>query len=80
MNPKRLVAIYLLGVCTPLVFALYLGGERLAVAGFRLAAVENGLRLAASDWHIDGVPAHQEPVAVAQMENVPAVKGKKVRR
>lgn len=65
---KRLAAAFGLGALTPLLFVLWLGGERLAVAGFRLAAIENGLKLAASDWQVDGVPAHQGTLQVAEVE------------
>lgn len=39
---KRLGAAFLLGAITPLLGALWLGGENLAQAGLRLAAVERG--------------------------------------
>lgn len=77
---KRVAIAFGIGVCLPFVFALYLGGETLTQAGLRLTAVEQGFSLAAHHWEFEAVPAHQEPVAVAQIENVPAVKGKKVRR
>lgn len=76
---KRLAIAFGLGTCLPFVFAVYLGGETLTQAGLRLTAIEQGFALASHHWQYDATPAHQEPVAVAQMENVPAVK-KKVRR
>ena len=74
---KRLLLAFLAGLTLPVLCVLYLGGERLAVAGFRLAAIENGLKLAASEWHVDGVPVHQEPLAMVQVEPGPQKKARK---
>ena len=74
---KRLGIAFALGLLTPLVFALYLGGERIAVAGIKLAAIENGFHLAAREWTFDAVPAHEgREMAVAQAEELPAKKAK----
>ncbi len=71
---KRYALTFALGATLPIVAALYAGGERIAVLGFRIAAIENGVQLATRDWHVDGVPAHEE--MVAQAEPVPAKKAK----
>lgn len=68
---------FVLGMCTPVGLALYVGGERLAVAGIKLAAIENGVSLARRDWQFDAVPVHEAPLSVAQVEPQP-VKPRKV--
>lgn len=58
-----------LGASTPLLFALYLGGENVAQAGLRLAAIEQGFSLAARHWQFEATPAHE--ITVAQLEEPP---------
>lgn len=60
---KRLAVAFGLGAAMPLVCALYLGGENLAQAGLRLAAIEQGFALAARHWQFEATPAHQLDVA-----------------
>jgi hypothetical protein len=75
---KKLAIVFLLGFCSPVLLALYAGGETVAQAGLRLAAIESGFRLAAHHWEFDAVPAHQEPVRVVQAEpEKPTKKGRR---
>jgi hypothetical protein len=60
---KRLAFAFSLGAATPLLGALYLGGENLAQAGLRLAAIEQGFSLAARHWQFEATPAHEITVA-----------------
>jgi hypothetical protein len=60
---KRLAIAFGLGAVTPLLGALFLGGENLAQAGFRLAAIEQGFALAARHWQFEATPAHEQVVA-----------------
>jgi hypothetical protein len=60
---KRLAVAFGLGAVTPLLCALYFGGEALAQAGFRLAAIEQGFALASRHWQFEATPAHQIEVA-----------------
>lgn len=69
---KRLAMAFGLGAALPLLGALYLGGENLAQAGLRLAAIEQGFALASRHWQFEATPAHEitmarwdEPVAAA---------------
>ena len=47
----------------PLFCALYLGGENIAQAGLRLAAIEQGFSLAIRHWQFEATPAHEVTVA-----------------
>jgi len=69
---KRLVVAFGLGAATPLLGALYLGGENLAQAGFRLAAIEQGFSLAARHWQFEATPAHE--MTVARWDEQPAAR------
>lgn len=69
---RRLAAVFMLGVCAPVVLALYAGGENIAQAGLRLAAVEQGFALAGRHWQFEATPEHA-PQLVAQSEPQPAV-------
>jgi len=60
-----------LGVATPLVVALYLGGETVAQAGLRLAAIEQGFALAARHWQFEATPEHD--ITVARVDSPPPV-------
>lgn len=60
---KRLAMAFGLGAVMPLVCALYLGGETIAQAGFRLAAIEQGFALAGRHWQFEATPAHEMTVA-----------------
>ncbi len=60
---KRLAVAFGLGAALPLVCALYLGGENLAQAGLRLAAIEQGFALASRHWQFEATPAHEITVA-----------------
>ena len=64
---RRYVLTFVLGVSLPIVAALYAGGERVAIVGIKLAAIENGFQLASRSWTFDAVPDH-EPEALAQAE------------
>ncbi len=60
---KRLVTAFGLGAALPLLGALWLGGENLAQAGLRLAAIEQGFSLAARHWQFEATPAHEIELA-----------------
>jgi hypothetical protein len=60
---KRLAVAFGLGAAMPLFCALYLGGENLAQAGLRLAAIEQGFALAARHWQFEATPAHEVTMA-----------------
>ena len=60
---KRLAVAFGLGAVTPLLCALYSGGENLAQAGLRLAAIEQGFALASRHWQFEATPAHEIAVA-----------------
>ena len=60
---KRLAVAFGLGVAMPFFGALWLGGENLAQAGFRLAAIEQGFSLASRHWQFEATPAHEMTVA-----------------
>lgn len=50
-------ATFGLGASTPLLLALYLGGENVAQAGIRLGAIEQGFSLAARHWQFTRSPS-----------------------
>ncbi len=60
---KQLAMAFGLGATLPLVCALYLGGENLAQAGLRLAAIEQGFALASTHWQFQAAPAQQIELA-----------------
>jgi hypothetical protein len=60
---KQLAMAFGLGATMPLVCALYLGGENLAQAGLRLAAIEQGFALASTHWQFQAAPAQQLELA-----------------
>jgi len=60
---KRLAMAFGLGAAMPLLCALYVGGENVAQAGFRLAAIEQGFALAARHWQFEATPAQAATVA-----------------
>jgi hypothetical protein len=60
---KRIAVAFGLGAAMPLLGALYLGGENLAQAGLRLAAIEQGFSLAARHWQFEATPDHEITVA-----------------
>lgn len=60
---KRLMVAFGLGAATPLAVALWLGGEAVAQAGLRLAAIEQGFRLASHHWQFEATPEQQVEVA-----------------
>lgn len=60
---KRLAMAFGLGVAMPLLCALYVGGENVAQAGFRLAAIEQGFALAARHWQFEATPAQATTLA-----------------
>lgn len=71
---KRLVAAFGLGAVLPLFGALWLGGENLAQAGLRLAAIEQGFSLAARHWQFEATPSHEIELARWDApESTPAV-------
>lgn len=74
---KQLGLAFAAGVLTPLLVALYLGGETLAQAGLRLTAIEQGFALASRHWQFEASPAHE--TVVAQIEE-PAGAKKPARR
>jgi hypothetical protein len=67
-----------LGVSTPLVFALYFGGEAVAQAGLRLAAIEQGFALAARHWQFEATPEHE--MTVARADVAPSAPARKPRK
>ena len=60
---KRIVMAFGLGASMPLLCALWLGGETVAQAGLRLAAIEQGFALASRHWQFEATPAHEETLA-----------------
>jgi hypothetical protein len=60
---KRLAMAFGLGAALPLVAALYVGGENIAQAGLRLAAIEQGFALASRHWQFEATPAHETTLA-----------------
>ncbi len=60
---KRLAMAFGLGATLPLLSALYLGGETVAQAGLRLAAIEQGFALASRHWQFQATPAHDIELA-----------------
>jgi hypothetical protein len=66
---KRLAFAFGLGAAMPLVCALYLGGENVAQAGLRLAAIEQGFALASRHWQFEATPAHE--LELAQWNEAP---------
>jgi hypothetical protein len=60
---KQLAMAFGLGAILPLVGALYCGGENLAQAGLRLAAIEQGFALASTHWQFQATPAQQLELA-----------------
>jgi hypothetical protein len=67
---KRLAVAFGLGAAMPLLGALWLGGENLAQAGLRLAAIEQGFALASRHWQFEATPAHAS-VEVARWDEPP---------
>lgn len=60
---KRLAAAFGIGAIMPLLGALWLGGENLAQAGLRLAAIEQGFSLASRHWQFEATPSHEVELA-----------------
>ena len=60
---KRLAMAFGFGATLPLLCALYAGGENVAQAGLRLAAIEQGFALAARHWQFEATPAHEIELA-----------------
>ena len=60
---KRLAMAFGFGATMPLLCALYAGGENLAQAGLRLAAIEQGFALASRHWQFQATPAHDMELA-----------------
>lgn len=60
---KRTLYTLMLGISLPLVSALYVGGENVAQAGLRLAAIEQGFSLASRHWQFEATPAQEATVA-----------------
>ena len=60
---KRLAVAFGLGAVMPLLLALYAGGENVAQAGLRLAAIEQGFALASRHWQFEATPAHEMTMA-----------------
>lgn len=60
---KRIAMAFGLGASMPLLCALWLGGETLAQAGLRLAAIEQGFALASRHWQFEATPAHEIDLA-----------------
>lgn len=60
---KRLAMAFGLGAALPLLGAIWLGGENLAQAGLRLAAIEQGFSLASRHWQFEATPAHEIELA-----------------
>ncbi len=69
---KRIAVAFGLGAVMPLLCALYLGGENVAQAGLRLAAIEQGFSLAARHWQFEATPAHEITVAQWDGGGMPA--------
>lgn len=76
---KRYLVVFVAGFVSPLVFALYLGGENLAQAGLRLAAIEEGFALAQRHWQFTATPEHDAEL-LAQAEPAPTKKKTERRR
>lgn len=62
-----LAVAFFLGAASPIALALYLGGETVAQAGLRLAAIEQGFALAQRHWQFEATPEH-EAVAGERIE------------
>lgn len=78
---KRIAMAFGLGAAMPLLCALWLGGETLAQAGLRLAAIEQGFALASRHWQFEATPAHDVEVATwSEPEPAPAKPKKAARR
>lgn len=79
---KRLAVAFGFGAVTPLLCALYFGGENVAQAGLRLAAIEQGFALASRHWQFEATPAHQIEVARwdAPVQTAPAKKASPPKR
>jgi len=60
---KQLAMAFGIGATLPFLCALYLGGENVAQAGLRLAAIEQGFSLAARHWQFEATPAHEVTLA-----------------
>lgn len=60
---KKLAAAFGLGALSPVLFALWLGGENVAQAGLRLAAIEQGFALASHHWQFEATPAADVEIA-----------------
>jgi hypothetical protein len=75
---KRLAVAFGLGAALPLVCALYLGGENVAQAGLRLAAIEQGFVLASRHWQFEATPAHEIELA-SWTEPAPSAAAKKAK-
>lgn len=60
---KRIAMAFGLGATMPLLCAVWLGGETLAQAGLRLAAIEQGFALASRHWQFEATPAHEMDLA-----------------
>ena len=75
---KRLAVAFGFGALTPLLFALYLGGENLAQMGLRLAAIEQGFSLASRHWQFEATPVHE--ITVAQLDGPQALVRKRGRK
>lgn len=71
---KHLAYAFGLGAVMPLLVALYFGGESVAQAGFRLAAIEQGFQLASRHWQFEATPAHDAELAVARWDEPAAAK------
>jgi hypothetical protein len=61
--------IFVSGFVSALALLVCCGGENLAQAGLRLAAIEQGFALASRHWQFEAVPEHEaEQVAVLAEE------------
>ena len=60
---KSITAAFGIGAAMPLLGALWLGGENVAQAGLRLAAIEQGFSLASRHWQFEATPAHDIELA-----------------
>ncbi len=72
---KQLAMAFGLGATMPFLGVLYLGGENLAQAGLRLAAIEQGFALAGRHWQFEATPAHE--ITVARWDAPPPAPAKK---
>ncbi|MCC6766324.1 MAG: hypothetical protein IT293_16820 [Deltaproteobacteria bacterium] len=76
---KRFAMAFGLGAATPLLAALWLGGENLAQAGLRLAAIEQGFSLASRHWQFEAAPAHEMELARWDASEGPSATAKKTK-